>query len=235
MAIGTYEPYSLSIDSYWNKSALGIPDTTGIKTWAPTWAGTSTDYPIKTWQPTFGSNANAAQATTTSVAAAGLVGSAISALGGAVSGMMNARALKKISRYQAEIEERNAQMNELSAHMALEQSNWQIGQITRRAGLMMATQRTQQGASGLRIGVGSHAENLASTEILKEIDVNQQYVNGYREAWGIRSQGLAAQNRAVATRASGLGISTLGAFIAGGAPEAMKGFRTYYQDVKEIL
>ena len=233
MAGGTFDPFSmrdyLSSGSFKTGWASGI--NPGPMTGTPTWIGTDTTSPMKVWTPA-NTNANTSAA---SVATAGLVGSAISALGGAVTGMMHARALKQINRYQAEIEERNAQMNELSAHMALEQSNWQIGQITRRAGLMMATQRTQQGASGLRIGVGSHAENLASTEILKEIDVNQQYVNGYREAWGIRSQGLAAQNRAVATRASGLGISTLGAFVAGGAPEAIKGFRTYYQDVKEIL
>ena len=42
------------------------------------------------------------------------------------------------------------------------------------------------GASGVKVGVGNSKEVLASTEIIKQIDVNQQYVNGYREAWGIR-------------------------------------------------
>ena len=135
--------------------------------------------------------------------------------------------------YQAEIEERNRQMAELSAHMALQQSNWYISQKTQQAGQLKATQRVRMGASGVKVGVGNSKEVLASTEIIKQIDVNQQYVNGYREAWGIRSRGLGSAMQASAARSYASSISPIGSALATVPGALLQTYKTWHKEFKD--
>ena len=164
------------------------------------------------------------------MAVAGAVGSIAQSIGSALSSYYASRAAKKVAAAQERIERANAQINELAAHMALQRSAWNIGQITMRAGRIKAAQKVRQGASGTRVGVGSNAEMLASTDTMKEIDVNQEYVNGYREAWNIRLQGTQASMRASAAGAYASTISPVGSALMTGVNGLLKTYKDYRKE-----
>lgn len=181
------------------------------------------------------------------IATANAVGGIASALGGAFSAYFNTKTRKAVAGYQAQIaesqariEETNARMAELSAHMALERSNWEIGRLSMRASQIKSKQRVAQAANGVRVGVGSAAVQTASTELMKEIDINQQYVNGYRAAWQLRTQGTQAKMRAIAARSHAatyrLGasaMSPIGSAVAVGAAGLLQAYRGYRKDMRE--
>jgi hypothetical protein len=169
----------------------------------------------------------------TTLATYGAGASIASAVASMFGAYFQAKSRKKVAMYQAEIEERNRQMAELSAHMALQQSNWYISQKTQQAGQLKATQRVRMGASGVKVGVGNSKEVLASTEIIKQIDVNQQYVNGYREAWGIRSRGLGSAMQASAARSYASSISPIGSALATVPGALLQTYKTWHKEFKD--
>jgi hypothetical protein len=162
---------------------------------------------------------------------AGAVGSIAQSLGSMASTYFQAKAAKKVAAAQERIERANQQVAELAAHMALQRSAWNIGQLSMRAARIKAGQKTHQGASGTRIGVGSNAEVLASTDIMKEIDINQEYVNGYREAWNVRLNGVQAGMRATAAGAYGASISPIGSSLMVGASGLLKTYKEYSKEL----
>lgn len=168
----------------------------------------------------------------TSLATYGVGASIVSAVASMFSTYFQAKSQKKVATYQAEMEERNRQMAELSAHMALQQSNWNISQRTQQAGQLKAAQRVRMGASGVKVGVGNSKEVLASTEIIKQIDVNQLVVNGYREAWGIRSRGLGNAMQATATRSYASSINPIGSALATVPNALLQTYKTWDKEFK---
>lgn len=91
----------------------------------------------------------------------------------------------------------NAQMAELAAQQAQRAGEAQIAQITYRAGQVKAKQRAGFAANGVAVGVGSSAETLASTEAMKQIDVQTAKMNALMSSWGYRRQAanLLAQSK----------------------------------------
>ncbi len=170
------------------------------------------------------------QAQAPELATYGAGASIVSAVASMFGTYFQAKAQKKVAMYQAQIEERNRQMAELSAHMALQQSNWYISQRTQQAGQAKAEQKTRMGASGLKVGVGSSKEVLASTEVIKQIDVNQLYVNGYREAWGIRARGLGSAMQATATRSYASSISPIGSALSTLPGNLLQTYKTWHKE-----
>jgi hypothetical protein len=162
---------------------------------------------------------------------AGAVGSIAQSLGSMASAYFQAKAAKKVAAAQERIERANQRVAELAAHMTLQRSAWNIGQLSMRAAKIKAGQKVQQGASGTRIGVGSNAEALASTDIMKEIDINQEYVNGYREAWNVRLNGVQAGMRATAAGAYGASISPIGTSLLVGASGLLKTYKDYSKEL----
>ena len=162
---------------------------------------------------------------------AGAVGSIAQSLGSMASTYFQAKAAKKVAAAQERIEKANARVSELAAQMALQRSAWNIGQLSMRAERIKAGQKVRQGASGTRVGVGSNAEVLASTDIMKEIDINQEYVNGYREAWNVRLSGVQARMRATAAGGYGASISPIGSSLMVGASGLLKTYKEYSKEL----
>lgn len=82
----------------------------------------------------------------------------------------------------------NAKISQLAAESALESGNKDIAILTLKAGQVKGAQRAALAANGVDIGEGSAAEVAASTEILKEIDVQQIKSNAIASAWGYKTQ-----------------------------------------------
>lgn len=98
----------------------------------------------------------------------------------------------------------NAQIAEMGAQQALRAGAQQVAQITQRAGQLKARQRAGFAASGVAVGVGSSAETMATTDIMKEVDAQTAKVNALQSAWGYRRQAimLDAQSKASKIMAS---------------------------------
>jgi hypothetical protein len=99
---------------------------------------------------------------------------------------LNAQSVRQTADY-------NAKISELGAQSALLQGEKDIAKLTLSAGQMKATQRAAMAANGIDLGEGNAVDVQASTDIMKEIDMNQIEANAIRSAWGYRTQGVAQQ------------------------------------------
>jgi hypothetical protein len=61
-------------------------------------------------------------------------------------------------------------------------------QVAMRAGKVKAAQKVSQAARGVQIGVGSAAEEIATTDLMKEADMLTINANATRQAWAARMQ-----------------------------------------------
>lgn len=126
----------------------------------------------------------------------------ISAIGSMAVGYYNTRAQNKIAKWQAVIAEQNKAMADLAAEDALIQSQYRIGQISMQAQALKSSQRASMAANGIVLGSGSAAELLTSTDILEKESIAVERMNGYRQAWGLRTQGVNYAGQAIAAKSS---------------------------------
>lgn len=115
-------------------------------------------------------------------------------MGEVVGGMLSAqgsRARGRAERIQAEI---NARLMEIQAKDAEERGEFQAKEVRNRGKQMRGSQRAALAASGLSIeGDTSANQVLAETLDMTAKDVRQVRENAFREAWGLRQQGLQTQ------------------------------------------
>ena len=130
-------------------------------------------------------------------------GAATSAIGARSSASAQRTALKS----QAAVADINARIAELGAQSALQQGQRQVGALTHRAGQLKSSQRAAMAANGIDLSTGSAAEIQASTDIMKDIDVDTLTLNAMRTAWGYRTQAMNYQNEAMAKRSTARGIN----------------------------
>ena len=103
----------------------------------------------------------------------------------------------QISQARANIARINAQMMMRQYEQTLRANEKDVAQKTMAAGRVKHSQRASLAANGVAVGEGSAAELQASTDLIKEIDVNQMNENALREAWGYRMQ---PENRGIYTQ-----------------------------------
>ena len=125
----------------------------------------------------------------------------------AVGTYWSARLSKLGLDFQADMADINARIAELGAQQELLNGQEQIGQLTLAAGKLKSRQRVTLAANGVDLGEGSAAELQASTDIMKEIDVNTVRANAVRSAWGYRTRSVNYQNESTISRASADGVN----------------------------
>jgi len=74
-------------------------------------------------------------------------------------------------RFQSDISELNAAQAEFTAQQILRAGQQKQGQIGLRAGKIKSSQRASMAARGIDLGVGSAVETIATTDLMKEIDM----------------------------------------------------------------
>jgi hypothetical protein len=136
------------------------------------------------------------------------------ALNSAIGGYYGAKSQQSGLRFQADIADVNARIAELGAQSALDRGQRQVGALTLQAGRLKSRQRAAMAANGIDLGVGSAAEVQASTDIMKEIDVDTIIANAVRTAWGYRVEATNYQNDAMMKRATARTISPLATGVA---------------------
>lgn len=125
----------------------------------------------------------------------------------AIGSYYGAQAQKSNLKFQADMAQINARMAEQSAQSALNQGQRQVGAISMRAGKIKSGQRVALAANGVDLGTGNAAEVQASTDIMKELDMQTAEANAVRAAWGYRTQGVSYQNEALMKNASASQVS----------------------------
>lgn len=132
---------------------------------------------------------------------------------------------------QAYLDNVNARIAELGAESALSQGQQQVGALTMRAGQIKGAQRAGMAANGIDLGTGSAAEVLASTDIMKSIDMDTTLANATRVALGYRAQATNYQNDAIMRNAQAGAINPAlsgAASLLGGAGRVASTWYTVY-------
>lgn len=138
---------------------------------------------------------------------ASLASSLVSAIGNAALARTQAKSQKSSLQFQRDMAQVNARNAERSAESVLDQGQQQIGALTMRAGQIKSSQRAAMAANGVALDEGNAVETQASTDLMKEIDMNTIQANAVRSAWGFRMQGVNYANQGVMAGASASAIN----------------------------
>jgi hypothetical protein len=142
-------------------------------------------------------------------------------------------------RFQSDISQLNAAQAEFTAQQILRAGQQRQGQIGLRAGKIKSSQRASMAARGIDLGVGSAVETIATTDLMKEIDMLTTNAETVRSAEAARlqrqnyltasaMQDVSAMNLA-GSAASISPIMALGGSILGSAGSVAN---AWYQDRK---
>lgn len=180
-----------------------------------TWWNTAPPY-NGPWATGYGpSAAPAASATGSSFGA--YVGPAMAAIGAiqsAIGAYQSVQSVKSNLEFQAEMAEINSRMAERTAQSILRAGEWEQGRTSLRAGKVKSAQRASQGKRGIQMGVGSAAEEIATTDLMKETDRFTINANAVQQAWAARMQSVNFGNESLLKGAS---ASTASPWMAAGS------------------
>lgn len=133
----------------------------------------------------------------TILAVAGAISSAIGAFYAADLAKIQAESVASSLEYQAAIAEINAQVAEMNAQQAMYARDRQIGMVTMKYGQMKSESRASMAARGVTLGAGSAQEVVATTELMKDVDVITINANAVREAEAARMQKVGFQTESL--------------------------------------
>ncbi len=142
-------------------------------------------------------------------------------------------------RFQSDISQLNAAQAEFTAQQILRAGQQKQGQIGLRAGKIKSSQRASMAARGIDLGVGSAVETIATTDLMKEIDMLTVNADTVRSSEAARLQ---RQNYLTASALQDVSASNLAAsgdsispFMAAGSSilgSAGSVANAWYQDRK---
>ena len=128
-------------------------------------------------------------------AVAGAVQGAIGSYFNAKSQALQLESQSSSLAFQADMSRLNAVQAEFTAQQIMRAGNLKQGQVSLRAGKIKSAQRASMAARGIDLGVGSAVETIATTDLMKEIDmltVNSETVRS-AEAARIQRQNYMTQ------------------------------------------
>ena len=135
---------------------------------------------------------------------AGPIMAVVGAVQSGIGAYYSAQSAKDNLQFQSEMSSINARMSEINARQA-ERTAQSIlyagekaqGQVSLRAGKVKGAQRASQGARGIVAGEGNAAEEIATTDLMKETDMLTINANATRSAWAARMAGVNAQTQSI--------------------------------------
>lgn len=152
------------------------------------------------------------------LAIAGMASSAIGAYYGAKTQQYQLESQALNMDFQKSMSELNAKNAEFTAQTILESGQRQIGAVTMRAGNVKGAARASMAARGIQAGVGSAADVIATTDLIKEVDVNTINARAVQTAEAQRMAAVNAQNQAMMSGVSAdnarMGASTINPFMS---------------------
>lgn len=162
----------------------------------------------------------------------GVVAGAAQAVGGAFSSYY-ANSVQKIRlQMQKELADYNSRQAERAAQSALMVSNFRIGVLSEKYEKTKSSQKAAMAANGIMLGVGSAAEVTTTTDIDKHRSMEEERLNGQRQARGLRTQSLSYSLTANSLAHSGAATSwggSVDAFATGVGTAANEYLYTKYK------
>ena len=137
----------------------------------------------------------------------GSVAAIFGAINSAYGAYSSARSTRSSLKYQAAMSALNAEQAEKTAQSVLHAGEQAQSQVALRAGKVKAEQKVSQAARGVQIGVGSAAEEIATTDLMKEADMLTINANATRQAWAARMQATNYANESLMQGTSAESIS----------------------------
>jgi len=129
---------------------------------------------------------------------------------GAYSSAQNA---KKNLEYQSQISAINARMAEVTSQEIYRAGEIEQGNVSLKAGKVIGSQRASQGARGIVAGVGNAAEEIATTNLMKETDRYSINAATVRQAMAAKTQAVNYRNQGIMQGASASSISPIMAAV----------------------
>lgn len=127
----------------------------------------------------------------------GLGMSIAGALSSMISSFYAVKSTKSSLKFQSQMNAINARMAEKSAQDVMRAAEQEQGRVSMYAGKVKGAQRASQGARGVVAGVGSAAEEVATTDLIKEMDMHTINANAVRRAWAVRMHGVNFSNESL--------------------------------------
>lgn len=144
------------------------------------------------------------------LAQAALVGQIGGTVTSAVGSYYSAQSQASSLKFQSDIAGINSRIAELGAQSELMKGERQVGAISMKAGQVKSAQRAAMAANGIALDEGNAVEIQATTDMMKELDMNTATSNAVRSAWGYRTQSTNYQTEAAMKSAMGEGINPFG-------------------------
>lgn len=127
---------------------------------------------------------------------------------GAIQSAVGAYYQASAAKYQLQSQqlgfEFNQKMSDINARQMENQAQWSllqgeraIGALTMRAGKIRSGQKASQAARGISLGYGSTAEEIATTDLMKESDAITININATRAANAARTQKVNFENQSL--------------------------------------
>jgi hypothetical protein len=152
------------------------------------------------------------------LAIAGMASSAIGAYYSAKTQQYQLNSQALTMDFQKSMSELNAKNAEFTAQTILESGQRQIGAATMRAGNIKGSAKASMAARGIQAGVGSAADVIATTDLIKEVDVNTINARSVQAAEAQRMQKVNLENQAMMSGVSAdnarMGASTINPFMS---------------------
>lgn len=188
---------------------------TSTPSWA-TWTSGPETYGAST--PKTANTAEMFQTVGPILAVAGMATSAIGAYYAAKTQQYQLESQALNMDFQKSMSELNAKNAEFTAQTILESGQRQIGAVTMRAGNVKGAARASMAARGIQAGVGSAADVIATTDLMKEVDVNTINARSVQAAEAQRMAAVNSQNQAMMAGVSAdnarMSASTINPFMA---------------------
>lgn len=110
--------------------------------------------------------------------------------------IMGAQGAHAEAEAQKNAAEFNAQVSIQKAQDAMNRAQSDVDKIRVKGNQVKGEQIAAMAANGIRLDGGSALEILSQTEKLVDLDVEQAFENGRKEAQGFRTQSILEQNKA---------------------------------------
>jgi hypothetical protein len=146
--------------------------------------------------------------------AAGAIQSAVGSYYQAKSAQYQFKSQALTMDFQKSMSEINARQAEFMAQQIVDVGGKEISMLKMRAGKIKSASKASMAARGLRLGVGSTAEVVATTDLVAEMDALTIYANAIKSSEAARTQSTNYMNQAMMQGVSAENLRTTGASIS---------------------
>lgn len=146
--------------------------------------------------------------------AAGAVQSAVGSYYQAKSAKYQYKSQALTMDFQKSMSEINARQAEFMAQQIVDVGGKEISMLKMRAGKIKSASKASMAARGIKLGVGSTAEVIATTDLVAEMDALTIYANAIKSSEAARTQSINYMNQAMMQSVSAENLRTTAASVS---------------------